>query len=276
MKHKIIGFIGAGNMARSLAGGLLNNGWPRTSVVLADPDVQARAAVQETLRVTAVADNVEAVNAADILVFAVKPQAFRAVAQSLAPAIHAKQSLVISIAAGIRIRDIERWLGGATAVVRTMPNTPALVSAGSTALFANARTSAQQRDEAESVMRAVGVTVWVASEALMDAVTALSGSGPAYFFAVMEAMERAAIELGLDAASARLLTIETAYGAAKMAEEGGEDPGVLRARVTSPGGTTERALAVLREGGLDALFERALRAATARSRELADLFGKDT
>lgn len=275
MKYKTIGFIGAGNMARSLSGGLLNNGWPRESLVLADPDPQARAAVHNALRLSVFEQNEQAVNAADIVVFAVKPQAFRSTARALAAPIQAKRPLVISVAAGIRVNDIERWLGGDIAIVRTMPNTPALVSAGSTALFANTRTSEQQRGEAEAVLRAVGVTVWLKDEALMDAVTALSGSGPAYFFAVMEAMERAAIALGLDPASARVLTIETAYGAAKMAEESGEDPGILRARVTSPGGTTERALDALRQGGLDALFADALEAAAARSRELADTFGKD-
>jgi pyrroline-5-carboxylate reductase len=275
MKHETIGFIGAGNMARSLVGGLLNNGWEKDRLLLADPDAQRRAGLHEALAVTVHADNEAVAERASILVFAVKPQIFKSVAAPLGALLQRKKPLVISIAAGIRIDAIERWLGHDLAIVRTMPNTPALVLAGSTGLFANARTSQEQRDKAEAILRAVGVTVWVENESLLDAVTALSGSGPAYFFLIMEALEQAAMKLGLDRTTARLLTIETAYGAAKMAEEGGEDPAQLRARVTSPGGTTESALRVLKERGIDELFDQALSAAAQRSRELADLFGKD-
>lgn len=273
MKHGMIGFIGAGNMARSLAGGLLQNGWPKEAVILADPNAEQRRTIAEALGVTALADNNAVAQQADVLVLAVKPQALKAVSQNLQAAVRAKRPLIISIAAGVRTQDLARWLGGDLPIVRAMPNTPALVGAGSTGLFANAFTSEAHRNQAESVLRAVGLVVWLADEAQIDIVTALSGSGPAYFFLVMEALERAAIEAGLDARTARLLTVETAYGAAKMALEDEEDPALLRARVTSPGGTTERALAVLQQGDIAGLFTRALNAAAARSRELAELLG---
>jgi pyrroline-5-carboxylate reductase len=176
------------------------------------------------------------------------------------------------VAAGIRCDDLDRWLGGGVALIRTMPNTPAMIQCGATALYANARVSDDQRQQAESLMRAVGIVQWVADEALIDAVTAVSGSGPAYFFLVIEAMEAAARELGLSDETAHLLTLQTALGAARMALESSEPPEVLRQRVTSPGGTTERALGILEDGGIRDLFRQALRGAHARSRELsADL-----
>jgi len=180
---------------------------------------------------------------------------------------------VVSVAAGIRIADLERWLGGSLPVVRVMPNTAALIGSGASGLFANSRVSAAQRDEAESILRAVGVTVWVKEENLIDTVTAVSGSGPAYFFLVMEALEKAAIKYGLDPETARLLTLETAYGAAKMALEGQEEPAALRRRVTSPGGTTERAIQALEQGQLERIVDDAVAAAMDRARELADVLG---
>lgn len=274
-KDEIIGFIGGGNMARSLVGGLLNTGWARERFVIAEPDAGRRAGLAADLGVVVHPDNRTVAAQAQVLVFAVKPQVLREAAMAVAPVVQQRRPLVISVAAGIRADDLQRWLGGGLPIVRAMPNTPALVGAGATGLYANALTETHQRDRAEGILRAAGVVVWVEDEGLMDAVTALSGSGPAYFFLVMETMEQAAMKLGLDARTARLLTIETAFGAAKMAEEGGEDPARLRERVTSPGGTTERALAVLREGGLATLFDQALAAAARRAKELADLFGKD-
>lgn len=275
MTQPTIAFIGAGNMGRSMAGGLLKSGWDRARLVLADSDPQQRQAVEDLLNVRAYADNSVAVEDAGIVVLAVKPQALKPVAEGLAPVVQQKHPLIVSIAAGVRISDLERWLGGNLAIVRVMPNTPALVSSGASAMFANRRVSAEQRDIAESILRAVGVAVWLPREELLDVVTALSGSGPAYFFLVMEALERAAIDAGLEAATARLLTLETAYGAAKMALEGGTDPAELRRRVTSPGGTTERAIQVLKEGRVERLFTEAIEAATARARELADLLGEE-
>ena len=274
MTATTIGFIGAGNMARSLAGGLLNNGWTADRLQLSDPDAQQRAGAKQALGVETFADNRDLAERAEILVLAVKPQALKEVAEALAATVQKKRPLVISIAAGIRVHDIERWLGGKLPIVRVMPNTAALIGSGASGLYANARVTATQRDLAESILRAVGVTVWVQDETLIDTVTAISGSGPAYFFMVMEVLEKAAIAHGLEPKTARLLTLETAYGAAKMALEGGEEPALLRKRVTSPGGTTEKALQALEAGHLDKIFDQAVLAAIQRARELADMLGK--
>ena len=274
MKHHTIGFIGAGNMARSLAGGLLNNAWSKDKLLLSDPSLEQRTAITDALGLTVLENNADVAARADVLVLAVKPQVLRATALALAATVQAKKPLIISIAAGIRADDIQRWLGGNLAVVRVMPNTPALVGSGASGLFANNLTSDAQRDEAESILRAVGTTAWLQDEALMDVVTAVSGSGPAYVLLVIEVLEQAAIHHGLDHATARLLAIETVYGAAKMALEGGEEPAALRARVTSPGGTTEQAIRVLEQGGLAKLFDDAVAAAIQRARELANLLGE--
>jgi pyrroline-5-carboxylate reductase len=271
--HPLVGFIGAGNMARSLAAGLLRNGWGPDQVLLSDPDPQQRRTIETVLGARAYCDNNEVAARAQILVLAVKPQVLADVARALAPAVQARKPLVISIAAGVRLEDIERWLGGGLPLVRAMPNTAALICSGATGLYANERTDETMREQAEKILRAVGVTVWLEDEYLIDAVTALSGSGPAYFFLVMEALEQAGIEAGLDPKQARLLTLETALGAAKMALEGHEEPAQLRQRVTSPGGTTEQAIKVLEEGGIRRLFREAVRAAVYRAREIADMFG---
>ena len=269
-----IGFIGAGNMARSLVSGLLKNGWDKDQIVLSDPDPSQRQTIESVLGVKTFAENQAAVAHAEILVLAVKPQILAEVAKSLAPTAQKKKPLIISIAAGVRLADIDRWLGGGLAIVRSMPNTAALIGSGACGLYANAQVNETMRNQAESILRAVGVTVWLSDESLMDVVTALSGSGPAYFFLVMEALEQASIESGMDPKQARLLTLETAYGAAKMALEGHEEPSQLRRRVTSPGGTTEQAVKVLENGDIRRLFSRAVQAAASRSREIADLFGK--
>jgi pyrroline-5-carboxylate reductase len=262
-------------MARSLAGGLLHNGWESHQLLMSDPLPGQRQGAEQALGVSVQADNKAVAKAADILILAVKPQALAEVASELAPAIAARKPLVISLAAGVRMADLERWLGADVPIVRVMPNTPALIGSGASGLFANTRVTESQRDQAESIVRAVGVTVWVGDEHLMDVITALSGSGPAYFFLVMEALEGAAINAGLDPAQARLLTLETAYGAAKMALEGADEPHLLRQRVTSPGGTTEAAVKALEDGGLRRLFDDAVRAAVRRAGELGDLFGKN-
>jgi len=271
-----IGFIGAGNMARALAAGLIRNGWNPDRIVLADPDAGQRTAVAEHLGVATFADNTEVVRRADVLVLAIKPQVLKDVTGELAPTVQANRPLVVSVAAGVRTGDVERWMGGNLPVVRVMPNTPALIGSGAAGLFANTRVDAAMRDQAEHIMRAVGVVVWLKDEGLMDVVTALSGSGPAYFFLIMESLEKAAIRHGLDRDTARLLTLETAFGAAKMALEGAEEPAALRLRVTSPGGTTEAAIGVLMKSGLDKLMDDAVVAAIARSRELADMFKERT
>ena len=273
MTTKTITFIGGGNMAASLIGGLIADGYDSKHIIVSDPDAEKLAAVTGRFQVQAAAGNHEAVAAADVVLLAVKPQIMEKVACSLADTIQQHQPLVISIAAGIREPDLQTWLGGEIALVRAMPNTPAMIRAGAAVLHAGTRVSAPQKDLAESIMRAVGLTRWVDDESLMDAATALSGSGPAYFFLVMEAMEAAGRKLGLPADTAHLLTLQTALGAAKMAIESSDGPAILRQRVTSPGGTTEYALRTFDEGNLHGLFERALTDARDRSIELSKLLG---
>jgi pyrroline-5-carboxylate reductase len=260
-------------MARSLIGGLLDDGMPPIRIWAADPDKSALSNLQERFAVHTTPDNSEAAQHAQVVILAIKPQLAKTVVQELAPVIQNHRPLVISIAAGIRETDLRLWLGEGAAIVRTMPNTPALVRSGATVLFANSAVNKVQKNLAESILRAVGMTLWVDDEGLLDAVTALSGSGPAYFFLIMEALERAGEHLGLPRATARLLTLQTAFGAAKMALESTEDLAELRQRVTSPGGTTERAIQVLQKHRLEAVFDEALRAAHQRSVELAQIFG---
>lgn len=264
-----ITFIGAGNMARSLIVGLLQDK-AQVALRVADPDQHQLDAIrQHWPEVMATTNNLEAIQGADVVVLAVKPQIMREVAQGLAAQVQRSHPLIVSVAAGIRESALNGWLGGNLPLVRCMPNTPALVQAGATGLYANANVSEAQRSLAESILRAVGITLWFDEEDKLDAVTAVSGSGPAYFFLVMEAMQAAAEKLGIEAEDAKLLVIQTALGAARLALESGEQPAELRRKVTSKGGTTEAALKVLNEGGLPALFEQALAAAANRSRELA-------
>lgn len=273
-EHKhTIGFIGGGNMARSLIGGLVRAGYPANSLSVADPNESIRTALTADFSIHASNDNQRIADQCDVVVLAVKPQVLKGVASAIR--IGQRQSqLFLTVAAGIRTASLANWLGADTPIVRAMPNTPALVQSGATGLFANSHVSSDQRDLAESIMRAAGLVQWVEDEAQMDAVTALSGSGPAYLFLVMEAMEKAGQALGLPADTARLLTVQTAFGAAKLALEIEEDPAVLRENVTSPGGTTERAIQVLRDEGLEDLFGKALRAARDRAQELADELGE--
>ncbi len=262
-------------MARSLIGGLIADGWEPGLICVADPDERQMETLAARFPIDTTQDNQAAVEKADAVVLAVKPQIIGQVARTLAPVVGRQQPLVISIAAGIRETALRNWLGEDTAIVRAMPNTPALVQSGATALYANAGVSEDQRNLAESILRAVGLALWVEDEAMMDAVTALSGSGPAYFFLFMEALQSAGKRLGLGEETARLLTLQTAFGASKMALESSDDPATLRRRVTSPGGTTERAIGVLQQHDFEAIVRLALEAATERSRELASEFGKD-
>ena len=270
-----IAFVGGGNMAASLIGGLIADGYPESAIRVAEPDPGRRERLAGRWRVAVLEGNREAVRGAAVAVLAVKPQVVPVVARELGGLLREQGSLVVSVAAGVRTVDLARWLGFDAPLVRAMPNTPAMVQSGATALYATPGTGEAERERAESLLRAVGITVWVDDEALMDAVTALSGSGPAYFFLLMEALAEAGTALGLSPEQARLLTLETAFGAAKMALESEEPPAALRERVTSPGGTTERALAVLETGDLRGLLRRAVEAARDRSRELAEILGRD-
>ena len=270
-----LAFIGGGNMARSLIGGLIANGMSAEDIHVADKHAATLESLNRQYPVQTFTSNQKAIEGADVIIIAVKPQQLQEVVKALHSSWQEKQ-LLISIAAGIRIEDISRWLDKPqAAIVRAMPNTPALVEAGATALFANEYVNHKQHELAESILRACGLAIWLNEEKHMDAVTAVSGSGPAYFFLVMEAMENAAIELGLPQETARLLCLETAFGAAKMALESGESASTLRKQVTSPGGTTERAIHELEDGGLHGLFENALVAAALRARELANELGQD-
>ncbi len=275
MTQGTIAFIGGGNMASSLVGGLIANGTAPESIWVSDTLEDKLASLQERYQVRTTTDNAVAVARAETVVLAVKPQSMREASTAAGEAAAEHRPLFVSVAAGVREVDISRWLGYEAAVVRAMPNTPALLGCGATALYANPRVSAEERSRAESVLRAVGITLWVDGEDALDAVTALSGSGPAYYFLLMELMEEAGHALGLEREAARMLTLQTAYGAARMALESDDAPAVLRARVTSPAGTTERAIHTLREGGIDALVSRAIDSARARSVELGEEFGRD-
>lgn len=270
-----ITFLGGGNMAKSLIGGLIADGFDAQHIHVSDPSPDCLTTLSSEYSVRTFSNNIDAMTGCDIVVLAVKPQQLQAVVKEIAP-YWTNGMQLLSIAAGIQLADIARWLGhDNAALVRAMPNTPALVQAGASGMYANDSVSTQQHELAESIMRSVGITLWVDNEAQLDAVTALSGSGPAYFFLVMEAMEKAGVELGLSAETAKLLCIQTAFGAAKMALESNDSPTLLRQRVTSPGGTTERAIHELQDGGLEGLFENALIAAALRSRELATQLGED-
>ncbi|MEH6456808.1 MAG: pyrroline-5-carboxylate reductase [Cocleimonas sp.] len=270
--NKIITFIGSGNMAGSLVAGLTKDDM-QYDIRISDPNPEQLKGIQQHWpTVTAFTDNIEAVKGADVVLLAVKPQLMEAVCEPLQSIVESEGALIISIAAGITIDNLSKWLANAdTAIVRCMPNTPSLVQSGMTGLFANPAVSIEQSSIAESILRAVGSTLWLKNEDALDAVTAVSGSGPAYFFLVMEAMQNAAQELGLSAEDARLLVLQTAFGAAKLALESSDEASVLRQRVTSKGGTTEAALNKLIAGGLPALFEEAMVAATIRSKELSRL-----
>jgi pyrroline-5-carboxylate reductase len=262
-------FIGGGNMGRALLGGLIADGLPPARLAAAEPDAARRAALADEFGLLTAAQGAELVANASVLVLAVKPQVLKQVAQSLAGHFGPTLPLVVSIVAGVTEADIARWLGGDFPVVRCMPNTPALVRQGITALHANAQVNAQQHEQAQRIMGAVGAVLWVSDEVQLDAVTAVSGSGPAYFFLIMEAMEQAGVALGLTPEIARKLTLQTALGADVLATQSDGDPATLRRQVTSQGGTTQAALEVLLGGGLPALFQDALAAANRRAGELA-------
>ncbi|KRG40477.1 pyrroline-5-carboxylate reductase [Stenotrophomonas pictorum JCM 9942] len=264
-----IAFIGGGNMARSLIAGLIRRGVAPASIRVAEPVATLRTALARDFGVTAVADAAAAVPGAALWVMAVKPQVMREVCANLAGLAQQAAPVIVSIAAGITGGQLDRWLGGDRAIVRAMPNTPALLGAGITGLFANARVTVAQRAQAEQVLASAGRTVWIESEALMDAVTAVSGSGPAYVFLLAEAMEAAALEQGLPADAARTLVLDTVLGAARMLTEAGEAPAELRRRVTSPGGTTQAAIETLQAGGFETLTARAIEAAARRGRDLS-------
>ncbi|MEX2353245.1 MAG: pyrroline-5-carboxylate reductase [Gammaproteobacteria bacterium] len=271
MDNPNICFIGCGNMGQSLIGGLIANGQAPERIHGADPDTAKQQLLRQKYGITVHADNTSAVEQAEVVILAVKPQVLLQTLTDISAPIKDRSLLTISIAAGIRSSALEAVLGKNLPIVRVMPNTPALIQAGTSALYANAAVTESQRELAEAIMRSVGLALWLEDESLMDTVTAVSGSGPAYFFLIMEIMEKAAVKLGLPVDQARLLTLETAFGAAKMALESEADAATLRQQVTSPGGTTEQALQILMDkGNIEQLFLEALTAAKQRSEQLAE------
>jgi len=270
-------FIGGGNMATSLIGGLIAQGHAANSISVSDPNEAQREQLTTQYGINTFADCAPALADADIVVLAVKPQVMKDVALIVAKAAEqsSKQPLFVSIAAGINLYSLQQWLGKDQAIVRCMPNTPSLIQLGATGLFANEQTSIVQKNLAETVLKAAGIVQWVQSEAEIDAVTAVSGSGPAYYFLLMEAMIDAGIELGLSRETASELTIQTAIGAAQMAKESDVDVAELRRRVTSPGGTTEEAINTFEGAHLRDIVKAALNAANRRSGELALMLGEE-
>jgi pyrroline-5-carboxylate reductase len=274
LKNISIGFIGAGNMAVSLIKGLLSTGINPTNIWAADIDQEKleRLAADSKVNTTRSEDFAATT---DVLVLAVKPQAMKNVCLQLTNEINGSKPLIISIAAGITTDNLAAWLGADSSIVRCMPNTPALIGKGASALFANSAVSDSQKQIAQEVMGAVGISVWVTAEADIDSVTAVSGSGPAYFFLFIEAIQKAAVDLGLSEELARQLSYHTALGAAELAIGSDDDIETLRKNVTSPGGTTEKAILAFENGGLRELVADAVQAAQRRSIELAKEYGKN-
>jgi pyrroline-5-carboxylate reductase len=267
-------FVGGGNMGGALIRGLISRGLAAQRISVGEAHQARRIELADELGVHVTADNREAVHGADVVVIAVKPQDMAGTVRELAPSLAARTPLVISIAAGIRVADIAGWAGAGIPVVRAMPNRPALNSAGATAMFAPPGVTEAHRALAAQVLGAVGTTVWVAEESLLDVVTALSGSGPAYFFLLAELMTDAAVNLGLSRASALELSLQTLYGSGLMARNSDGDLARLRAEVTSKGGTTEAAIRSFDAANLRGIVAAALNAATERGREMARAFGQ--
>ncbi|MBB3103418.1 pyrroline-5-carboxylate reductase [Azomonas macrocytogenes] len=276
MSNPRIAFVGAGNMTASLIGGLRAQGVAADAIRASNRSTEKLERLASEHGIATFTDNAEAVAGADIVVLAVKPQVMQAVCRELAAQLP-DQTLIVSIAAGITCASLQRWLGAGTAaraIVRCMPNTPSLLRQGVSGLYANAQVNAEQRRQAEQLLSAVGLALWLDAEQQLDAVTAVSGSGPAYFFLLLEAMTAAGERLGLPRETAALLARQTALGAARMACESALEASELRRRVTSPNGTTEAAIKTFQAGGFEPLVQQALSAAAARSAELAEQLSK--
>lgn len=275
MEMKKITFVGAGNMARALIVGLISMGYSPENLTASNPSIEELSSFQQQFGLRLLEDNREAIQDADIVVLSVKSKVLPKVCRELKEILIQKKPLIISIAAGVTTALLTRWLDPALSIVRAMPNTPSAVSAGATGLFMNDVTTDKQKDLAEALFRAVGVTVWVDDEKELDLITAVSGSGPAYYFLMMEAMEDAAQRMGLKIESARLLSLQTMLGAARMAMESQHDVSELRRSVTSPHGTTEAAITVFENGKIKQLFEKAMQAAFHRAQEMAHEMEKE-
>ncbi|GHB15338.1 pyrroline-5-carboxylate reductase [Salinicola rhizosphaerae] len=262
-------FLGAGNMASAIFGGMLKGGYPADAILATSRTQARRESIEAEYGIRTTADNGVAVAEADVVVLAVKPQMMRELCESLREAFQARRPLVVSVAAGLDAATLDDWLGGGLAVIRCMPNTPSLVGEGVSGLYANGKVSDDQRRLTTQLFEPVGLVEWVDDERLIDAVTAISGSGPAYFFLFIESLEAAGVDLGLPQESARRLALQTAFGAAKMARQSEFDPAELRRRVTSPNGTTERAIRTFEAAGLAQIVDDAAQACAERARELS-------
>lgn len=271
-----ISFIGAGNMASAIIEGLIENGVESSSILASDPTPEKLEVMQARLGIGVTTDNAIAVSSADVVVLAVKPQVMAKVIEPLKAQLQEKLPVIVSIAAGIEMQSLQSWLGDAVPIVRCMPNTPAQVLEGASGLFANAHVSEEQKQVVEAMFAAVGYATWVADESLIHAVTAVSGSGPAYFFLMIAEMTKAGEALGLEADSAKRLAAQTALGAAKMVLESDLSAEQLKVNVMSPGGTTERAIHVFENEGLPQLVSKAMTACADRSKEMAELLGGDS
>ena len=268
-----IAFIGGGNMATSISGGLIKQGETKPELVhVSDPNAGQVAKLSDEFGIQGHTDNSAAVANADVVIMAVKPQVMKQVLEPIKAVLTERQPMLISIAAGINLPSLRAW-SGCEAIVRCMPNTPSLLGLGATGLFASEQVTIDQRNLADALLRAVGISVWVQNEAEIDAVTAVSGSGPAYYFLLMEAMIAAGKKLGLSEETATQLTLQTAVGAGQMAQNADVDPAELRRRVTSPGGTTERAIQTFEAAHLRDIVEAALQAANDRGSELSQQLG---
>jgi pyrroline-5-carboxylate reductase len=272
MQNISIGFIGGGNMAHAMLSGLTRQQNAAQNIWVVEPDEEKCHALESKFGINT-SQEINAIESCDVIVLAVKPQQLKAVCQSIKKL--SPSQLIISIAAGIRATDIARWLNNHRVVVRVMPNTPAQIQLGVSALYALEDVSQTQRNLAENIMAAVGKTLWVDDEKAMDSVTAISGSGPAYVFYLIEALQEAAVKLGLSAENARILALETFYGASKLASESEVDVQTLRAQVTSKGGTTEQGILVMESENIKEILHQTAKAAQEKSVILGDALGRD-
>lgn len=264
-----ISFIGAGNMASAIIGGMLDSGFKAANIWVSAPDDNHLQSIRKQFGVSVTTDNRYCAEQADMVVLAVKPQVMASVCSDIAPVVQNTRPLMVSIAAGLEASTLDEWLGGGLPLVRVMPNTPSLVGKGAAGLYANDQVKEKQKTMVESVFNSIGSALWVEDESLLHAVTALSGSGPAYFFLMLEALEEAATDAGIAGETARALAIQTMAGAAEMAGRSEHDPGQLKRNVMSPGGTTEQAIQTFEEGGMRELVKKAYSAAYKRSGEMA-------
>lgn len=271
--EKTVGFIGAGNIAQSIIGGMIKQDWQASQIIASAPSQKTRASINNQFGVAGSGSNLE-VAKADIVVLCVKPHLIKAVLVEIASALKERQSLLISVAAGVTMSHLNQWVDAPQAIIRSMPNTPSLIGVGACGLFANSKVTSQQKITAQSIFQSVGIVEWVEQEELINTIIAISGSGPAYYFLFMEAMKDAGVILGLTPEIAERLTIQTALGAAKMAILRDANVTQLRQKVCSPGGTTEQAIRTFQNGGLAELVKQSMESAVKKAQKMAEELSK--